>query len=254
MSGYISGPLLTAYDLKLYLLNYTTDFTSAAGYNASFTPVSDVTLQNIESYIEDQKSISHDYKGFEELNNDRANICFLINKYPVSCRLITKYQLSDTQAEEVKSNVVRALYKNLNSQKVDFSQNITTELLNDIIVAADSRIKSVSIDNIEYSTHAVYWSRISSDDSELTAGEFKTVELTSADPNYVDCLYEYSNASKYQPTSDYYKYDFAIYNGHRYICTKDVFRNVDGIPAKGPFNSAHWQLADLNLKYPYENY
>lgn len=147
---------LTAFDLKLYLLKYSTVPTTLSGFEDTFTLMNESSKQVVEAFIEDSKSISHDYAGILTPTDKRSNICMIVNEYPVVCRIITKSQVTDNQAEEIVENVKTALFKNLNSSEMDFGENISLELLIDTITDADVRIKSTSVDNFVYTTYGVY--------------------------------------------------------------------------------------------------
>lgn len=151
-----SKPLLTAFSLKLYLLKYFSDISSVTIFNDSFKLENTQELQNTKDYISDLKSLQHDYAPILSTTDNRSNICFFKNKYPLKCTIIPQYKLSNSQETDLKNNICTALYQNLNSQEVEFGDEIQQEYLRSIILAADSRIKNVILDNIEYTTYAVY--------------------------------------------------------------------------------------------------
>ena len=149
-------PLLTAFSLKLYLLKYFQDISSVTTFNDSFSMENAQELQNTKDYISDLKALQHDYAPILPTNENRSNICFFKNKYPLKCTIIPQYRLSNSQEADLKNNICTALYQNLNSQEIEFGDEIQQEYLRSIILASDSRIKNVILDNIEYTTYAVY--------------------------------------------------------------------------------------------------
>lgn len=239
-SFYTKDKVLTAFSLKLYLLQYTTDTGTAQGYNKTFTLATPSQLENVQTFIADQKSISHDYAPFRTPSSTRSNICFFINRYPVNCRIITKYSLAQAQADEVAANVRKALFNNLNSQKVSFSENITVEKLTDIIVNADSRIKAVSVDNIDYTTYAVYWDGTKFSEQQINNLVEDDVTFTC---DY-DLSFEYDSTRTYTSTGTVSQ-QYCLYNGERYKVKEGTF-------GPEPFNKYHWDLAKVSPVVDYE--
>ena len=149
-------PILTAFSLKLYLLKYYSDVSTANLFNGTFQLMSDSQLQNVEDYILDVKSLQHDYSPLLPTNDSQSHFCFFKNKYPLKCTIIPQYKVSYTQENEIKENIKKALYQNLNSQEIEFGEKISMDYLYKIISESDSRIKNVILDSPVYTTYAVY--------------------------------------------------------------------------------------------------
>lgn len=149
-------PLLSAFSLKLYLLKYFSDVSTAPIFNDSFVLQNSQELQNTKEYIADLKMLSHDYAPILPSTATKSNICFFKNKYPLECTVIPQYKLSLAQELELKNNIYTALFNNLNSKEIEFGEEISSNYLRNVIQSADSRIKNVILDNIEYRTYAVY--------------------------------------------------------------------------------------------------
>ena len=164
---------LTAFSLKLYLLQYVNSIDTAISYNRTFDMVSNSGTSVVKNYIEDIKSIQHDYVDIQPTNpsTGKSHFCYFKNKYPVNCRIVPQYELTSVQVDEVKRNVVTALYNGLNSNEVEFGSDIDINLVYEIIKNSDNRIKNVMIDNIEYTTYAVYFD----------GSSFKEIEINSDD-------------------------------------------------------------------------
>lgn len=149
--------LLTAFDLKLYLLQLPkTEMDNASAYNTTFAPMNNAEVSNVEAYISDIKCISHDYSPILPRSDTRSHFCFFKNKYPISCRITPQYQLTKAAAEEVQNRVVTALYEALNAAEVDFGADVPYDFIYNTIIKADERIKSIILNNIVYTTYAVY--------------------------------------------------------------------------------------------------
>lgn len=172
----VSKPEMTAFDLKIYGLQYVDDPTTTDGFNKTFTIIKqqgDVVTDwsKILLDTEDIKSIPHNYQPFEE---DR--IIMLMNRYPIVSRIIPHYKLELKQQEEVTKTIIAALYKVLNARVIDFGEPIEYDLVYDTIINADPRIKAITLDDITYSTYAMY---ISSSDANKEIQELRIDTLSS---------------------------------------------------------------------------
>lgn len=150
-------PSLTAFSIKLYLTKYYQDVSTLNSYNGTFQPIGMTEAEKIQEYIKDIKSLQHDFVPLDSPNDTFSHFCFFKNKYPVICNIIPQYSISDAQKMEIISNIKLALYKFLNSQEIEFGEKIQSDYLFDVIIKADNRIKTVMLDNIEYTTYAVYY-------------------------------------------------------------------------------------------------
>lgn len=186
---------LTAFDLRLYLLQYS-DYTNiiiptnSTQYNSSF----DLVLPNSskykmmsntakQGYLDSKKSLQHDFSPFigsyiPDDPTESADIrpCLFKNKYQLNARIIPYYQLTETQIKNILENIQLALYKNLYSRQIDFGDEISYDVVFDIISNADERIKSIALDDITYDTYAVYVTKEYNsgyDEWEYTAYETK---------------------------------------------------------------------------------
>ena len=152
-------PELTAFSLKLYLLQYVENVSDYSTFSKTFDPLSTAQLDNVKLYISDVKSIQHDYADFLTADKNSANILYFKNRFPVNCTIIPQYQLNNVEVAEVRKNIKDSLYLALNAKEIDFGQDISYDLLYDTIMNSDARIKSVSLplDGITYQTYAVYF-------------------------------------------------------------------------------------------------
>lgn len=150
-------PTLTAFSIKLYLTKYYQDVSTLNSFNGTFQPIGMTEAETIQEYIEDIKSLQHDFVPLDAPNDIFSHFCFFKNKYPVVCNIIPQYSISDAQKMEIISNIKIALYKYLNAQEIEFGEKIKSDYLFEIITKADNRIKTVMLDNINYTTYAVYY-------------------------------------------------------------------------------------------------
>ena len=154
----IGEPYMDAFSLKMYLLQWEANVTDAVTctntFNVlrDFSNISDTPVETLMLYMDDEKSIQHD---FQALLADK--ICMLKNKYPIECRIIPQYKLTAVQSQEVQDNILKALYATLNSKEIEFGQEMLYDVIYDSILTADERIKAVALNDIVYTTYAVYY-------------------------------------------------------------------------------------------------
>lgn len=153
---------MSAFDLCLYVFQGDNgEMTSESAYNSTFkiannyiesdgTKKKDQCVIDLENwYAGNNKSIQHDFVSWK---TDKP--LMIKNKYVVRCNIIPQYSVTALQAGEIQENVKNALYKGLNSSKVDFGEEVTYDRVYNIILGADERIKSVSLYNIEFTPYA----------------------------------------------------------------------------------------------------
>lgn len=231
---YVAEKRLSAFDLKLYLFNYVSGVSNANDYNATFDLIKDYNIT--QAYLSDTKSINHNFKDILTPTADKSHICFFINKYPVSARLITKAQVTAAQASDIIKSVQAELYRKLNSQEIEFGDPVTVEMLSDIIVASDNRIKTVSVDAVDFQTYAVYF------DGET----FKSELISDKGRDRVSVNINYSSAYTYKNYKNYTVGEYCIYKGSRYRCKY-------AIPSTGEvWNPNHWTKADIKINWQNE--
>lgn len=222
-------PLLTAFSLKLYLLQYVENVTDLDSYNQTFELMKNSELENVKAYIADLKAIPHDYVDIQPATSTAAHFCFFKNKYPIDCNILTQYALTSAEASELVDNIRLALYENLNSKEINFGDEVTLDLVYDIVTNADERIKAAIIDNLVYTTYAVYFD----------GNEYQEIEISSADIDPVDYEVMY-NVPEFDNDNSYDTDSIVMYNGHRYIC---VSHKDTGMP----WSEADWKLYEISV-------
>jgi len=223
----VEEPSLSAFSLKLYLLQIYKAQDSLLYYNTSFNPCSDAVKEALigtateDGYLTDTKLISHDFTDLVSPNETQSHICYFKNKYPLEIKVIPQYTLSTAQQKEVVEAIKKALYNNLNSEMVEFGSEISLDYVNQIILSADSRVKSAIIGNINYTTYAVY------KDEE---GTFHEVVLNDTDEELVDAIVYRDDKvqSKIIVTVDYETYYNKTYDGTEKYITTQWYKKSDG--------------------------
>lgn len=158
----LNTPELTAFDLKLYLLQKPSDIigTDPEKYSNTFVMLDYASQANVRDYIRDAKCISHDYTELLPYTTDSSHFCYFINEYPINCKVVTQYRLTKVEAKEVEDSIRTALYRTLNAAEVTFGEEVSYDLIHDTILEADKRIKTVMLDNLEYTTYAVCYNSV----------------------------------------------------------------------------------------------
>lgn len=145
---------MTAFDLRVYGLKYVDNFTDYKNFSKSFEVLNFGTESGgIERSTADIKCLSHNYLDFEK---DR--IILLKNRYPIIAKIVSPYRLALSQQEEIINSVKLNLFALLNSQIVEFGQEIDYNLVYDTILKSDPRISALILEEIKYETYAVYLS------------------------------------------------------------------------------------------------
>lgn len=151
-------PLIGPFDLKLYLLKYVANPSySVDNYDETFNPYGKIDSYGnpndiVLSSLKEVKSIQHDFIPYQ---NDKY--LYFKNKYPLNITIVPQYELTLLQQSEVTSNVIQALWLNLNAQQVDFGEEVLYETIYDIIKNADQRIKAIVLNDVIFETYAVYY-------------------------------------------------------------------------------------------------
>ena len=236
---YTKNPQLSAFDLKLYLFKYNSNLTDIDGYNSTFDIMTKSDMTLVEAYLEDTKSINHNFVNLLSPTYNRSHICLFINKYPLDIGVVTKSQVTEAESTEIFANIRKALYNNLNSKSIEFGEQITIELLNDIITAADERIKSINLGNVDYTTYAVYWNGSSFIKQDISSTNLDNVTTTVS--YYTTNDSGQLSSYNYNTASTYSKGNYVLYRGNRYRCLKD---NTTGV-----WNSTRWEQDDIKFTF-----
>ena len=209
---------MSPYDLKLYLLRTVSVIDNLAAYNDSFElepNTKDYTSTNVElvkTYIQNTRSMQHNFqplKAFEP--------CLYRNVYPIRIKFVPQYQLNTEQINDVKRNIIQALYDNLNSREIEFGEEPDYNIIHDIIVNSDERIKIITIDDFIYTTYATYW--------DSNENRFKHIPVS----NYNDPYIVYRD--NYEDFASVIK-DLDNPSNFTFICKKRVGNNTIDVAYK----------------------
>ena len=203
---------LGAFDLKLYLLHTPGVVSTFEDYVSTFKleptqrvgKQEPVVFNNVLGYIRDENCVQHDYKGLLP-----GLPCLFKNSFPLNIKIIPHYKLGDEQIKELKININKALFKLLNSSKLEFGIEANYDKIYDAICKADERIKVLILDDFVYTTFATYW------DGE----QFKDIPISEFNSNYIIEVNSKDEVSVYKLLlSDYlYKNTYFVEKGSNII-------------------------------------
>jgi hypothetical protein len=143
------NPSMTAFNLGLYLLSPMSNIYDRQTFNNSFAP-NPLLQSDIERDLEYIKFAQHDY-----IDNSNISKYLYRNDYSISCKVITYYKVSDSEASQILANIYLALYKTFNAREVDFGNPIDYDKLYKTIQDADTRIKTIILDEPIYNIKKV---------------------------------------------------------------------------------------------------
>lgn len=146
---------ITPFDLCVYPLNSTNSNYDEKSYYNSFKPLSDNRrYEDIKDGINDAKAVSHNLKSHLESKSplEGGDVYLYKNYYNLNVKLATDKKVTNSEAKTITDNVKSALYKNFNAREVDYGYEIPYETILSVIQQADTRIKSVSLDEPELNT------------------------------------------------------------------------------------------------------
>ena len=101
------------------------------------------------------------YDGWYEIDIEALSphIAYFRAKYPLYMNITTYSIIGNDIQSDIKNNILNALYEALNSTQIEFGDKIEIDYLTEIVLAADTRIKSVVFNNIDYYIEAVYYDK-----------------------------------------------------------------------------------------------
>ena len=107
-------------------------------------------------------NINPQSQGWYEIDVEALSphVAYFRAKYPINMDITTFTVVGREVQADIKTNVLSALYQNLNSTQIEFGDKIELDYLTEIVLGADTRIKSVVFSNIEYRIEAMYYNPI----------------------------------------------------------------------------------------------
>lgn len=127
------------FEILLYPFKTVTGIGSKSEYKNSFKYTNE-NLSEIKAGIAKNKTISHVITS-----PDNEELACIKDFIKVKAKITTTEKVNTIAEKSILSKVFSALYKNFNMRKVDFGEEITDEMIEKIIINADSRIKNVQL-------------------------------------------------------------------------------------------------------------
>ncbi len=140
--------LIDHFDLVFYPFKTTLDASTKQGYEETFTYSTDA-LNYIKQELNDYKTISHNITA-----GRTDELACIKNKLKLSAKIATTYKVDSEEEKSILANINKALYLKFNARQLDFGEEIPYDEILACIEAADSRIKTVILDEPE--VHTVY--------------------------------------------------------------------------------------------------
>ena len=164
---WIEKPNMDAFDLKIYGTKFIDPVTSDSRFDLSFEPLNETIVSNIILDMENVKCIQHNIASPDN------GLVGIILKYPISAKIIPQYKLDVIQQASVYENIIKALYKTLNANELDYGKEIDYNLVYDTIIDSDFRIKALILDDFKYTPYIII-----KDDSE-----YKWIDISDDSPD-----------------------------------------------------------------------
>lgn len=131
--------LIDSFDILLYPFKKVNGLNTKSEYVNSFK-YTDENLTEIKSGIEQNKTIAHHI-----ISPKNTEIACIKDYIKVKAKITTIAKVNTIAENSILNKVFTALYKNFNMRKVDFGERITDEMIQEVILNADSRIKNVQL-------------------------------------------------------------------------------------------------------------
>lgn len=183
--GRFTSNVLDNFSLLIYPFTSTKSVNSINTYKNSFK-IDYTNYDDIISNIEDIKTLSHEILKYSELEQPNIGISCIKNYLKLNAKITTRNTVDSTEEKSILAAIYLALYKNFNMREVEFGEEIPYDSILDVIENADSRIKSVSLDD-----PTIYTAILGTDGNEYVIyDEDSTItDLTEADSSTAKKLY-----------------------------------------------------------------
>lgn len=134
---------MDASDLRAYPLSASPSTSTRTGYDKTFEPITGTTdktsTEVVEEAVASAKTIQHTFV---------ENGVPIIVTYDIAGQIYLNTKASAQEATEIRTNVLTALYSELEASKINFGEQPDYKKVLDIITSADSRISYVALQPI----------------------------------------------------------------------------------------------------------
>lgn len=144
---------LSAFDLTVYATKYVNPIDTDTRFDLSFEPITSAQRLNLIDDMDEIKCIQHNIKPLTA----EGSIAGIYLDYPIKAKIIPYTKLTTLQELEVLNNIVTNLYEHLNADQIEYGKEIDYDYVYDVISDSDSRIKSLILDEFEYTAQVLYF-------------------------------------------------------------------------------------------------
>ena len=137
----VSQHELNHFDLVLYPFKNIYGLNSKAEFVKSFK-YDDSNNQDILEGIKENKTISHNI-----VSPDGTDLACIKNYFNLSAKVTTIRKVNAIEQADILGNIYTKLYENFNMRKVDFGEEIPYDAILKVMEEADTRIKSISLED-----------------------------------------------------------------------------------------------------------
>lgn len=148
---------LSAFDLTVYATKYVNPINTDTRFDLSFEPITSAQRLNLIEDMDEIKCIQHDIKPLTTSSGNEVVISGIYLDYPIKAKIIPYTKLTTLQELEVLNNIVTSLYEHLNADQIEYGKEIDYDYVYDVISDSDSRIKSLILDEFEYTAYVLYF-------------------------------------------------------------------------------------------------
>ena len=185
---------MDAFTLGLYLLHPIGHVLDNNDYNGSFAPDrSNKGFIESNDYMKEYKSVQHDYKDIDD-----KDTYYFRNDFTINCKINTSYKVSETESKDILTNIRNALYRNFNARKVAFGEEVTYDDIVSVIQGADSRIKSVIMDEPDYTVNLITGNGTVKKLADASSSGIREDIITKSVLAGVTPLYNFDNRFNYE--------------------------------------------------------
>ena len=135
----INSDNLNNFDLVIYPFKTIYDSTNKSEYINSFKYTTE-NLNDIEEGISKNKTLAHNLKSPKA-----TDIVCIKNYLKIDAKISTVSKLTFNERQTLLNNVYKAIYSNFNNRETEFGEQISYNVLFDVIKNADSRIKNLNL-------------------------------------------------------------------------------------------------------------
>jgi hypothetical protein len=132
---------LTHFDLVLYPFSATYNLNTKSEYQKSFK-YDDSNLLEIKQNLEENKTLAHNF-----IEPESTDIACIKNYLQLDAKITTLYKVTPIEIAEIEGRVHAKMYELFNMRHIDFGEELPYDSILAALESADSRIKSVNLED-----------------------------------------------------------------------------------------------------------